>query len=353
MKQDALNLLCCPECGARLLFEETERLDKELITGRFKCTKCSTEFEMADGIPMFVPLDLSQEVDQIKSSYGAKWNRVPDIYDEESEGTKHQHEWYLDRYHWKDEEALAQFLQQKKLILDAGCGLGRDIRRYAALQPEATVIGADLSEGAKHANQKSKAYPNISVIRADLNKLPFSPATFDFVACDQVLPVVPDPKVSVERLWSLVKPGGHFAFYLYKKKSPMREFSDDYLRDIIDKMTPEEGWAASENITRLGKALSDLKVEFEVPSDIPELEIKAGHYDVQRFIYYHVLKCFWRDGLTFDENVLVNFDWFHPAYTFRHTAEEVEQWTRNLGMKVLVLDRKDLSGISVLAEKAA
>jgi ubiquinone/menaquinone biosynthesis C-methylase UbiE/uncharacterized protein YbaR (Trm112 family) len=353
MKEAALNLLCCPDCAGHLDYSEESRKDGELVAGRFRCANCSTVFELENGIPMFVPGDLSKEVDQIKSSYGAKWNRAPGIYDDDSEGTKHQHEWYLTRYHFASENDLRTFMSDKRSILDAGCGLGRDVRRYAALQPEATVIGADLSEGAKHAYQKSKTYRNASIIRADLNKLPFSPETFDFVACDQVLPVVPDAKASVKKLWSLVKPGGHFAFYLYKKKSPIREFSDDYLRNIIDKMTPEEGWAASENITRLGKALSDLKVEFDVPSDIPELEIKAGRYDIQRFFFYHVLKCFWRDGMTFDENVLVNFDWFHPAYTFRHTVEEVEGWTRELGMNVLVLDREDLSGISVLAEKPA
>jgi ubiquinone/menaquinone biosynthesis C-methylase UbiE len=306
---------------------------------------------MKDGIPVFLPPNLTQEVKQVQYSYSDKWNRVPDIYDEDSFSTRHQHQWYLARYHWASEDALRQFLRQKRTILDAGCGLGRDIRWYATLQPEGMVVGADLSAGAFHAFAKSKHHANVSVVQADLNKLPFQPGTFDFVACDQVLPCVADPRQACERLWSLVKRGGHFAFYVYKEKCPIREFSDDYLREKVTKMNAPAAWEACANITLLGKALSDLGVEFEVPKDIPELKIKAGRYNLQRFIYYNILKCFWNDGMTFDENNLVTFDWFHPAYTYRHSVEEVEGWTRELDMKVLVLDTEDQSGISVLVEK--
>src|SRR5262249_46285386 len=152
----------------------------------------------------------------------------PDIYDEGSFGTKHQREWYVARYHWGSENAFRAFLSTKKTILDAGCGLGRDIRWYASLNPMSTVIGADLSSGAFIARSKSTDYPRLSVIQADLNRLPFAAGSFDFVACDQVLPCVEEPLASVRYLWSLVKPGGHFAFYVYKEKCPIREFSDDH-----------------------------------------------------------------------------------------------------------------------------
>jgi 2-polyprenyl-3-methyl-5-hydroxy-6-metoxy-1,4-benzoquinol methylase len=351
MKDIVLELLHCPTCASTFNFEEKARHNGELLAGRFSCRGCSATFEMENGVPNFLPSDLNQEITQVESSYSSKWNRVPDIYDEGSFATKHQREWYLTRYHWDSEDSFRRFLEQKRTILDAGCGLGRDIRRYASLQREATVIGADLSEGAIHAYAKSHQHSNISVIRADLNQLPFAPSSFDFVACDQVLPCVEDPRASVKRLWSLVKPGGHFAFYVYKKKCPIREFSDDYLREKISKMSAQEAWQASENITRLGKALSDLNVEFVLPANIPELGIKAGRYNLQRFVYYNVIKCFWNDDFSPDENVLVNFDWYHPAYTYRHSVEEVEQWTRDFGMKVLTLDTEDLSGISVLVQK--
>ncbi|MCI0562159.1 MAG: methyltransferase domain-containing protein [Nitrososphaera sp.] len=352
MREDVINLLRCPECGSRLEFKNHPGQSDKNTTGCFICTACYTTFPIEKGVPIFLPQHLNQGVDQVQSSYSAKWNRVPDIYDEGSFGTKHQHEWYVTRYHWETEDNLRHFLEQKLTILDAGCGLGRDIRWYASLNPLSTVIGADLSEAVFHAHNKSKGYSNIQVIHADLNKLPFSAETFDFVVCEQVLPCVEDPKSSVERLWSLVKSGGHFAFYVYKEKSPIREFTDDFLREKITKMQPQEAWETCSNLTRLGKALSDLQIDLEISIDIPELGIKSGRYNLQRFIYYNFLKCFWNDGMSFDENNLVNYDWFHPAYTYRHSVEEVEKWIRELEMKVLVLDTEDPSGISVLVEKA-
>ena len=79
-------------------------------------------------------------------------------------------------------------------------------------------------------------------------------------------------------------------------------------------------------MTKFGKALSDLHIEFEIPEDIPMLEMKAGKYDLQRFFYYHIFKCFWNDRFTFDENNLINFDWYHPAYAWRHTPDELKGW---------------------------
>lgn len=353
MKEQAIALLRCPGCQQTLHLEQPAREGNDLRAGKFTCSGCRSTYAVQDGLGVFLPNSLTREVAQVRLSYSDKWDRLPDMYDEDSWCTRHQREWYLQRYHWSSEDALREFVGKHRLILDAGCGLGRDIRRYAQLNPNATVVGADLSQAAVHACEKARPYPNISVICADLNRLPFARETFDLVTCDQVLPCVEDPRLSVERLWSLVKPGGHFAWYVYKVKAPLREHSDDLLRARIARMAPKDGWEECIAITKLGKALADLKIEFQIPEDIPALGIKAGTMDLQRFIYYNILKCFWNDQMTFDENNLVNFDWFHPAYTYRHSVEDVQRWCTQLGMKVLVLDTADLSGISVLAEKPA
>ena len=50
-------------------------------------------------------------------------------------------------------------------------------------------------------------------------------------------------------------------------------------------------WDFSEQMTILGKKLSDLNIEIDVP-DIPFLSIKGGKYDIQRFIYWNFIKMF-------------------------------------------------------------
>lgn len=91
-------------------------------------------------------------------------------------------------------------------------------------------------------------------------------------------------------------------------------------------------------MTKFGKALSDLHIEFEVPEDIPALGMKAGKYNLQRFFYYHIFKCFWNERFNFDENNLVNFDWYHPAYAYRHTPEEVKTWFQKAGLELVHID---------------
>ena len=67
----------------------------------------------------------------------------------------------------------------------------------------------------------------------------------------------------------------------------------------------------SEQLSELGKRLQDLNIKFEAP-DIPLLGIKGGEYDIQRFIYWNFLKCFYNQELGWDTSVVTNFDWYRP-----------------------------------------
>ena len=51
--------------------------------------------------------------------------------------------------------------------------------------------------------------------------------------------------------------------------------------------------------------------------DIELLGIKAGRHNIQRLIFYTMFKCYWNPNLNFEDNVHVNFDWYHPRNCFR------------------------------------
>ena len=53
--------------------------------------------------------------------------------------------WYLERYGYKTEQKFKIFLEDKDYILDAGCGLGRDSKFFAELNPEAWLLSIDQS----------------------------------------------------------------------------------------------------------------------------------------------------------------------------------------------------------------
>src|SRR5205823_2742976 len=116
-------------------------------------------------------------------------------------------------------------------------------------------------------------------------------------------------------------------------KGPVREFVDDFLREKIAPLEPAQAWRRMEALTVLARSLAKIDQELVVEEDFPELGITRGRMPVQRFVYQHVMKCFWNEGLSFDENVNVNFDWYHPRYAHRHTVEEVRAWLPALRLR--------------------
>lgn len=59
----------------------------------------------------------------------------------------------------------------------------------------------------------------------------------------------------------------------------------------------------SKDMATLGKSLTKLKKSIIIPRDIKLLNIKAGTYDIQRFVYWHFLKCFWAADDDFQRSV--------------------------------------------------
>ncbi|MEP7265533.1 MAG: class I SAM-dependent methyltransferase, partial [Bacteroidota bacterium] len=141
------------------------------------------------------------------------------------------------------------------------------------------------------------------------------------------------------------EPKGEIAIYVYKKKAPLREYTDDYIRDRISSLDYNEAMKACEQITALGKKLSEYKMDIDIPA-VDILEIKEGTYDVQRFIYHFFMKCFWNNNLSFHDNAVINYDWYHPQNCSRHTLEEVKEWYVNAGLKI-VHEFSDFYGITV------
>ena len=81
-------------------------------------------------------------------------------------------------------------------------------------------------------------------------------------------------------------------FYVYVKKAPVREFTDDYIRDYLSNMNSQEAWDSILPLTKLGQKLGELNVQIDIEEDIPFLGIKSGTYDLQRLFYYKICKAY-------------------------------------------------------------
>lgn len=84
---------------------------------------------------------------QTNDVFSEKWEKVNN-QSETERLSKFQRDWFLKLYGFEDKHELESFSQSKKVVLDAGCGLGYKSAWFAELAPESTVIGMDLSTAA-------------------------------------------------------------------------------------------------------------------------------------------------------------------------------------------------------------
>jgi SAM-dependent methyltransferase len=349
MKRSLLKDLRCPATGQPLDLTGAVPGNGAEVRSGCLTTRAGRAYRIVDGVPvMLEPETFAEGQAETRESFSEKWRRAP-RYREATQS--HYVQWFLDRYGFKTVDGLRGFLSPKRRILDAGTGHGRDSELFAK-NSTATVFGVDISEGIHNAYRDLDQIENLHLIQADLCRLPFDEKFFDFISCDQVIHHTPDTRESLARLVRHLAPGGHIGIYVYKKKAPIREFSDDYIRQFTVSMPPEECLKVCEAITKFGQSLSRLGVTIDVPEDIPILGIKAGKHDLQRFVYWHVFKCYWNETIDWDSNVITNFDWYHPLHAHRHTPDEVRSWFAENGLDVVHFDVVE-SGISVIGHKPA
>lgn len=306
-------------------------------------------YPVEEGVARFVaPEALPAEQASTGDTFSLKWSRVGTFGHDDATRDFH-HQWYLQRYGWRDVVEFAQFLSQQERVLDAGCGVGRDVAWYLQHAP-GLVAGVDISTAVDLAARNVGPNPRLLLAQADLADLPFPPGWFDYVACDQVLHHTFDPRASFAHLVSRVRPGGVIAFYVYKVKGPLREFADDHLRTAAATMSEDEAYRLSEALTRFGQALTEQKVSIDVPVDIPELGITAGRFDLQRWLYWNVFKCFYNADWDWETNVMTNYDWYRPATAYRYRPEEIRAWIAEEGLETLHEDVGD-AGLSYRCRK--
>lgn len=341
MKREILEHLVDPDALGTLDIRATMEQNGDVREGAL-VTGTKT-FTIREGIPSFVSEDVRE--DQTVQSFGDKWDKHRYYKDHTR---RFYTEWYLARFGFGTVDGLKKFLSDKRFILDAGTGAGRDAANFAEAS-SSTVFGVDT---AWHALSNAGAQPNrpaVNLVHADVNRLPFPDEFFDFINCDQVIHHTPDPPLTFKNLTKKLKKGGELTTYVYRKKSVIREFTDDYIRDRIKDESFEKALEVCEAITKMGKAFADIKATVTLEEDIPVLGITKGTYDVQRFMHWHVMKCFWNDEFDFFTNNVVNADWYHPVYCFRYTPEEFRAWFAQ-GWEIVAWDEQE-AGISCRARK--
>jgi SAM-dependent methyltransferase len=268
-------------------------------------------------------------------SFRDKWeNNKKLCFEETFKESSELFKWILNRNGFKSVIEFSAYLRGKKRILDAGCGNGRvsALLRIHSSPEQTEIVGIDLV-ACEIARKNLEQYKNVTFIEKDLLGDLTDLGQFDFIYCQEVLHHTTDPKKAFQNLGGLLVPHGEIAIYVYKKKAPVREFVDDYVREKISNLSYEEAMTTCEQLTELGKVLSEYQIKIRVPQ-VDILEIKAGEYDLQRFLYHFFVKCFWNPEFSLNDNVVINYDWYHPQLCSRHTVEEIREWFHSARLKI-------------------
>jgi SAM-dependent methyltransferase len=336
VKPALLDMLADPATGEPLALQDGALVDP---TGK--------RYPIRDGIPRLADPAASGQEDTF-DTFSWKWTHVTE---EEIDQRVHaQYAWYDIRHGFDGDDGITELLAGRKRILEAGTGLGGDAARFARLAPHAEVVAIDLSEAIDVATRRFGGPPNLHYLQADIMHLPFPPETFDFISAEQVIHHTPDAEQAFKNLARRLAPGGVFATYLYRIKAPLRENADDWIRAHATVMEPEEAMELSRDLAELGRELQRVGGTVQLERGVPLLGIRPGEHNVQRLIYWTMLKCFWSDDFSPNLNALVNYDWYTPHFASRHAPEEVEQWCAAAELEIDRLDVSD-AAISLLARR--
>lgn len=282
-----------------------------------------------------------------RQSFHDKWSKNESlVFAETLRKDSDIYQWILGRNGFHTGDDFEAYLSDKRRILDAGCGNGRvtALLREHSSADQSEIVAIDLVAAAVAANNLA-AYRNITVLEKDLLSDLGDLGRFDFIYCQEVLHHTSDPRHAFGNLCALLNDGGEIAIYVYKQKVPAREFVDDYIRERISDLAYEDAMHVCQQITELGRILSELTGTISVPA-VNILQIEPGEYTYQRFIYHFFMKCFWNPDLTFHENAVINYDWYHPQLCSRHTLSEVRQWFHENNVSI-IYEHIDYYGITV------
>ena len=282
MRQEAVALFACPECGSAF-----ELAGDELVCAR------GHRYPIVGGIPRFVDSELYAQ------NFGFEWTvhaatQLDTSRSDESERT------------FQAKTGFTPEDLRGKTVLDVGCGMGRfsDV----ASRWGANVVGIDLSRAVESAQRNIGSRPNVTIAQANVFALPFREESFDCIFSIGVLHHTPDTKAAFDRLPKLLRPGGTIAIWLYEKHRVKWGFSDFYRR-----FTPRLP-------KRFLHAISYGAVPLYYAYKIPVLGL-AIHWVLPAGDHP---KARWR--------VLDTFDWYSPTYQWKHTYPEVRGWFAEHGL---------------------
>ena len=125
--------------------------------------------------------------------------------------------------------------QKGQTVLDLAAGTGSSSIVFA--KEGVKVIASDFSEGMLAVGRKR--HPELEFVFADATKLPFKDASVDAVTISFGLRNVNQPKLAIQEMLRVLKPGGKVVICEFSQVSVpvIRSFYNFYLKRVLPKLS--------------------------------------------------------------------------------------------------------------------
>ena len=205
-----LDLLRCPACaGALALSAGDMAADGHVMTGSLRCESCATSYAIQRGVPRLVARALTQQVEATVDAFGWQWQQANRLIKDPRFSAP---DVFLDFIHPVTREWF-----EGKIVLDAGCGLGR-FTSSAARFGARLVVGVDLSDAVDSAFDNTRQLDNVAIVQGDILRLPLAPR-IDYAFSVGVLHHTSDPRGAFLHIVSKLVPGGSISAWVYGREN--------------------------------------------------------------------------------------------------------------------------------------
>lgn len=317
MKLRLMDFLVCSRCQSELALQVTDKQsDGEIISGSLTCKACNFEYPIKGGIPRMVPTKLAEDKEKTAQAFGWEWQEFTEMHEEYKEQ-------FLD---WI--KPLQPDFFQGKVVLDAGCGIGRHAywaSRFGAKE----VIGIDFSAAVETAYKNIGSLPNTHIVQADIFQLPFrreSQGQFDFIYSIGVLHHTPDPEGAFQSLTKHLSAGGAIFGWVYgHENNGIIHYAIDPTRKLLTTKLPH-GLLYYLSYLPAGVMQALLKGIYKPVNEKPALQ-RFTKYLYYNSYFYHL------SAFNFRHNQSIVFDHLVAPTAFYIKREDFEKWFERAGLQ--------------------
>lgn len=163
-----------------------------------------------------------------------------------------------------------------QVILDVGCGTGYKSLALAQANPEAKIIGIDISaESIEIAKQRLiyHGFKNAEFYVSGLEYLEKLGYQFNYINCDELLYLLPEPITALQAMKAVLKPDGIIRANLHSQTQRQPIFNAQKIFQMMGLMDNNPGEFEVEIVTEIMQALKDnvhLKKEAWIGKDYSE-----------------------------------------------------------------------------------